>query len=414
MSWFSQLWQRATESARRAADDLARAAQTADAKTREAERVAIADAKKIVDNTIAAVREDEAMAAAESDIVVEATRREISQAKKAVGDGVASASKKTAALVEEAEEKTASEAKSIYRAARESFQKIKVGTVNIECGVANRLGRFLASPKRQWLQDLIAGAGRKSDQNAFDGKIITDRCQAVHPTSSGLPNGIRPDKCPRGKNIPKIVFVNGIDTKFQDGDGRPMCQSMRAIANAACSEVVGVYNATEGIGADLRESLQNIQKLGRSAPTNTLAVQILLAAESHQPLVIFAHSQGGLITQDALAKAKNDLLLDGMSMKQADEALSQVTVRSFGTAEEGWPVGPHYEHTNNAGDPVPGLIAGAQERYKEETSRDSDPTPTTMGPMPFANPVDPIANHNLSAYVPEMRTEPGHRECNCR
>src|SRR5882672_2938724 len=86
MSWFSQLWQRATESARRAADDLARAAQTADAKTREAERVAIADAKKIVDNTIAAVREDEAMAAAESDIVVEATRREISQAKKAVGD----------------------------------------------------------------------------------------------------------------------------------------------------------------------------------------------------------------------------------------------------------------------------------------------------------------------------------------
>lgn len=394
MSWFGDIWNSASDEGRKAASELTSQAEAATDIVKRDERRGMADAQKIIDYTGKQVAEEEQKAKDEA-VALETKTRELAQT---------------------ANEKAASAAQSIYRSARGTFEEVKDGLIKMECRAISSLafagGNYLASPRRQWLQDRIGQLGRQKDQDAYDGKIISDGCQAVDSGSARALEGIRPDNCPRGKIIPKITFVNGILTKFQDGaNGSPMCQGMKQIANASCAEVVGVYNATEGAGSDLEESLGNIKKLDQSPSTHTLSEQIQEAVKSDQPMVIYAHSQGGLIAQDALADARNNLMYEGMTQEEAQAALSKITVRSFGTAESGWPIGPQYTHVNNAGDPVPALIAGAQQQYAEETNSDSDPTPTTVKPVYFANP---LGAHYLNAYVPAMGMEPGPRNCDCK
>lgn len=437
MSWFSRVWASASSEAKKAANELTTTATAVETEGEKRVQQGYAAAKAVLAKTEQAAKQVESscerelaeakhhverVAIATEEKLVTAAKAVLTKTEEAAKEAKASSERELAKAKNEVrhvavatEEKLAKKARSAYATVRQTFHNIKIRIITAECSAAQSLGHYVAAPERRWLQDWITGIGRSSEQKPYDGMVITDGCNPVQPEAGKTYDGIRPDKCPKGKSIPKITFVNGIQTKFINDDDRPMCRTMKKIANATCSEVVGIYNATEGVGADLRESLENIRKAAQSDPTHTLSVQLVTAAQTGQPLVIFAHSQGGLITQDALADAKNNLMYSGMTREEAEQALSVVTVRSFGTAERGWPVGPTYQHFNNEGDPVPSAIAGAQEQYQEVTNSDSDPTKTEIKPMRFTSPGDFYKNHFIEdSYVPEMSMEPGPRDCDCQ
>jgi len=121
---------------------------------------------------------------------------------------------------------------------------------------------------------------------------------------------------------------------------------------------------------------------------------------------VYAHSEGGLVTQQAIADAKAQLALEGYDPEQA---LSGLHVSTYGTAEGGWPVGPKYEHWNNLSDPVPFAISGAQANYPEPT--DNDSTPTLYFNQPFGNPIE--AHSITDVYANKIDAAPGYRECKC-
>jgi hypothetical protein len=162
--------------------------------------------------------------------------------------------------------------------------------------------------------------------------------------------------------------------------------------------------------------LDNIAKESSSPAVDPLRDMMAQAARTNppQPITIFAHSQGGLITQEAVAQAKQKLIDDGFSEEQAEQRLSAVSIKSFGTALMGWPKGPHYERFTNTSDPVPPVIAGAQTSYPSATWDDSapaDPGGNHVFTSPHLNPID---SHNMdNTYLPAYAQMKG-AHCACK
>ena len=84
--------------------------------------------------------------------------------------------------------------------------------------------------------------------------------------------------------LPKISYVNGINTAYSEPGGKDpfaggICKTMQEIAKTTCSEVTGIYNATEGMGKDLDECLDNIAKNSTAPSVVPLRNMINDAAE---------------------------------------------------------------------------------------------------------------------------------------
>ena len=196
-------------------------------------------------------------------------------------------------------------------------------------------------------------------------------------SSDDIPKtGRLPDGCGgSGGKLPKIIYTNGINTP-----PAAACATMRQIANERCAEVIGVYNATYGTIEDGLDSKNNIDRAGRqpAAKSQTKLIAQMLNAKPPQPVTLYSHSQGGLITQEGLLKTqerlqqeKYDAFLEkGMGDAEAKEkserdtrvAMRNVDVYSFGTAENNWPpTGAKLHQFTNTSDPVPRLIGGCSE-----------------------------------------------------
>jgi hypothetical protein len=217
------------------------------------------------------------------------------------------------------------------------------------------------------------------DQKRFDGQFVGKGCE---PSTTPPPQGVQPKKCPGGvQSGKKVYYVNGINTAARENDkfeGSGMCSNMHSIADTTCAEVVGIYNATEGMGRDLDECISNISRAGKTPAAQTLSDQMTanLMKSPPEPMTVFAHSQGGLVTQEALIDTKARLVASGMSPAEAEQRMSLLQVKSFGTAVDGWPAGPSYERFTNTRDPVPYVINFAQgQLYQKETMADSAPAP---------------------------------------
>ncbi|HLH03945.1 MAG TPA: phage baseplate assembly protein V [Bryobacteraceae bacterium] len=132
-------------------------------------------------------------------------------------------------------------------------------------------------------QNFVANLGRKSDQLKYDGAVIGNGCtpQSGSPADA---TGFRPDGKCQGKKLPKVFFVNGINTRLTGENGQPvkdgMCTTLQKIANRSCAEVVGIYNATEGVGADLKECVGMIGKTQRVKPAKTLTDALVAYGKS--------------------------------------------------------------------------------------------------------------------------------------
>jgi hypothetical protein len=327
-----------------------------------------------------------------------------------------------------AETETVAAAKASVRAvetafivAKTAFTDIVAGTIWVACAAENQLAKYLAteaaqvlsSPQLKEVKDVILGKQPKNLPH--DGEMVGKGCREMGPVSGGtLP------QCPNGKarTSGKLMYVNGIMTSYPTGDPNAdqkdgICKTMQKLANATCAEVVGVYNATGGMRADIGECLTNIAKNSDTPAVDTLQESMYdaLTKDPPQDMTIYAHSQGGLITQEALADLKDRLAIE-YGNAGAEERMQHLSIKSFGTAEQGWPAGPQYEQFTNFSDSVPGVIAGAQENYPDVTFRDNAVIPAAQRHRFVSPHLNPIDSHSMdNVYINEMVEVHGQPNC---
>ncbi len=217
-----------------------------------------------------------------------------------------------------------------------------------------------------------------------------------------------PPVLPEGQTAPtrdaRIVYINGINT-----DSQSHANTLQQIANVTGAAVVGVYNKTDGMGSDLAQCVQDKardkQDQGNNAATTTMKEMIIDAIQNRRNLNVIAHSQGALITNNAVMHAKYDMYSEDMYAKLYPESYARVkaalaeankhrwfkldwddimdvalyndnisdiepavaemranvendlnryvSIETYGGAGSSWPDGPKYRHVVNVQDLVP-------------------------------------------------------------
>lgn len=308
-----------------------------------------------------------------------------------------------------------------FKDAVSTFENRTIGTVTTLCphavdsavaaaagGAASVMSLPLPTAVLRGLRRLINS--KPSPDKGLDGYLLTPdgaRCRATPPTDAAKDALSKPAASDAKR---KIIFVNGIRN-----DKEAACDTLQAIAKATGADVAAVYNATDGFLGDLEESIDNIRRAGTAPATGTLSDTIhdYLASDppNTRPLEIFAHSQGGLITQEALIDAKNRLFVSlsaGKTKDRMDDVraeverrMSSIKVSSFGTATEGWPVGPRYTQYTNEADPVPRVIRAARNNNRSDVDRDNDKSAESVR---FDDPrLNPLAAHSMKTYLDHLR-----------
>ncbi len=286
------------------------------------------------------------------------------------------------------------------------------------------LGSALASAatKSESVEGWLVARWRQREKEHVDGAFLDGDCRPKKKAGGGVPSvrGARPS-CGGYDGMPKAVYTNGIQTKQRDA-----CTTMKKIAESRCVEVVGIYNATEGMLGDLTECVENINRAGTAPAVLSQHDYLLqqLADPDGGEIVLYAHSQGGLITQESLVSVDNELVVKyqeaGLSAPEAKtttaKQMSRVKVYSFGTAENGWPDGPSYHRYTNTSDPVPRVIAAAQSNKPDLYPPKGGPD-GSLPPHRFTSAhLNPIASHDMNeVYLRELaRIEPHDRSgCRC-
>ncbi|HYI01418.1 MAG TPA: hypothetical protein VD972_36015, partial [Hyalangium sp.] len=106
-----------------------------------------------------------------------------------------------------------------------------------------------------------------------------------------------------------VIYVNGIqnDGNFQYG-------SMQNVADTMGANVYGIHNSTaedfpiHSIIGDLAQCATDLTGVVPNSATTALALQVVRDLEAGRPIHLMAHSQGALVTSNALTAAKEYLL----------------------------------------------------------------------------------------------------------
>src|SRR5262245_32280453 len=108
------------------------------------------------------------------------------------------------------------------------------------------------------------GGGTQADR-VHDGQFVGANGQTFPPGTplSDIP-GVTPKNNPNPSST--IVYVNGINTTKDGQYG-----SLQQIAETTGSKVVGIHNATEGMGADLVQCVKDKLDKGTNPAVDTLA-----------------------------------------------------------------------------------------------------------------------------------------------
>ncbi|WP_224362261.1 putative lipase [Hyalangium versicolor] len=191
------------------------------------------------------------------------------------------------------------------------------------------------------------GGGNQADR-VYDGQFVGTGGKTFPPGTAlkDIP-GVTPKNNPNPSET--IVYVNGINTTKDGQYG-----SLESIAETTGAKVVGIHNATEGMGADLAQCVKDKLDKGTNPAVDTLADTLYQEIKAGRSVHVMAHSQGGLITSRALGHVYDRLRLeDGMSKGDAQKAMSKLNVETFGAAAMHYPDGPNYVHYVNKSDLVP-------------------------------------------------------------
>jgi hypothetical protein len=179
-----------------------------------------------------------------------------------------------------------------------------------------------------------------------DGYLVGVDGGAYPPGTS--PGDVKPVEPTSGPSDETVIFVNGQGTS-PSGFG----DDLQDIADATGANVVGVYNATEGLLGDSLQSLNDKKDEGTNAAVETTSDLIYDQITQGQDVRLIGHSQGALILSRSLEDVRQRLLSEGRSEKEVNQLLGQVTVETLGGAATSYPDGPHYTHYINQADFVP-------------------------------------------------------------
>ncbi|WP_434381487.1 hypothetical protein [Melittangium boletus] len=235
-----------------------------------------------------------------------------------------------------------------------------------------------ADPDDGW----IVGAG-PTGPTAYPPNTPADQ---VHPFT---PEGQDPN-APR----PTILFTNGILTNSPD-----QAKAAQQLANETGANVICVHNGTNGFVPDVAQAGGDRISLPGNAATNTLTRLMTQAAQSGGPVQVAAHSQGGIITSDALQQTKDNLRAQGMSAAQVEQTMSHFDVQTFGGAAASYPSGPNYTHVIHPGDPVSGPLGMGLPSNAARAIANGQRIVVAPNPGPIYG--DPFQNHGFSGYVPQ-------------
>ncbi|WNG19011.1 hypothetical protein [Cystobacter fuscus] len=195
---------------------------------------------------------------------------------------------------------------------------------------------------------------------------------------------------------PTVFFTNGILTNSAD-----QAKAAQQLANQTGANVVCVHNGTGGFVPDVAQAGGDRLSLPGNAATNTLTNLMTQAARSGQPVHVAAHSQGGIITSDALQQTKDNLRAQGMSATQVERTMGNFQVETFGGAAASYPSGPRYTHVIHPGDPVSGPLGMGQPANAARALASGQRVVVAPNPGPIYG--DPFQNHGFSGYVPQAR-----------
>ncbi len=208
--------------------------------------------------------------------------------------------------------------------------------------------------------DAISEASSCACGSETDGAFVKDGCVTTDDADAARADPVRPDAgntcCDGVAGKRTIFYVNGIKT-----DLKTHCATLQAIANSTCADVVGIYNATEGMVPDGLQTFGDRALIeqaasgkhtaldGRNPAVDTVSDMVygeVLAGRP--PPEIWAHSQGGAVTSLGLYSANNRLEAAGVF-----GGLDGMKVKSFGSAAPRWVQGPNYEHYVHINDATP-------------------------------------------------------------
>jgi hypothetical protein len=247
------------------------------------------------------------------------------------------------------------------------------------------------------IETCITAAAAKPGGDPADGRYLGKDCP---DTRESMPaEGVRPFGCENSaRSFPKVIYTNGINT-----DTRVACQTIHAIADSRCVEVIGIYNATDGPVADMANANLSIEGRRNDPAAITLSKTISDFAERGESVTLYAHSEGGLNSIVGLRHAYDEMKEES-GAAYANTAMQNVTVYSFGTAETGWPDGPSYHQYTNATDPVPHAILQAQflSDNRKLNTREAANTQRDRFAAPFWNPIDA---HSMDLYLDRLNSD---------
>jgi len=213
----------------------------------------------------------------------------------------------------------------------DKYEPVLYGAAKVIDGALSLVRRRGPNPDTQHDGKLVGANG----QTAAAGTPLS-QMQGVRPNNGTKPSGER------------LIYINGINTPLAAQQS-----TMQSIANKTGAEVLGIHNSTEGFIGDLRQSAGDKVDKGKNAAVDSAADTIYQELKAGRGVHLFAHSQGALVTSRALTDVRNRLMVeDGMTAQQAEQAMSNIKVETFGGAAAKFPDGPQYVHYINRGDPV--------------------------------------------------------------
>jgi hypothetical protein len=307
-----------------------------------------------------------------SEVVAEWAREKYNYAKKKATETVENwVNNKTDEVTEWAKEKARSIIGAVSRKGISALMHVKEGydaiAEKVRAGY-NKIKSLFGNKDAATPIEKCANNFNSLSDKELDGKMIgccdkEGKCMLVSSKDNGYLSQTSPcpEKRKAGEPPRSIVYVNGIQNTKADH-----CKTLKAIGDSTCANVVGIYNATEGIGGagyigDAAQTERDRKLImeakkghhpqthdGRNPAVDTLSDLIVKETKAGNPPEIWAHSQGGAVTSLALYGANNRLKFSGKK-----DGLKAVKVNSFGAAAPHWVDGPTYKHYVHVNDFTP-------------------------------------------------------------
>jgi hypothetical protein len=187
-----------------------------------------------------------------------------------------------------------------------------------------------------------------------------------------------------------IYYVNGMNTSadFQSGTAQMM-------ADQTGANVINIRNGTNGFATDVSQCADDMIDRSNNPATDTLSDAMYQHAMSGQPMNVVAHSQGGLITDNAVEQTKERMVQEGMPPEEAERRLGVINVRTYGAASPGYESGPSYQHMAHPGDLVALGSGVGNPAVGHDQQGHGNPVRIERGP-------NGENGHDMRQYIPSM------------